>query len=218
MDIQQEIRNIIMEVFNEAAPSTHFKDRVHDRLSSTMYTRPKFNYDEIKGAVDLIKRVNFPEYESASIQIKKYPVVYSSKDPETGHVSVGDELWAVVRDNVITTIFFRNSNQLQQDTRTDHQMSISQLKKFYDTADKNADGTVDFDTLEKKSHRQGKGQRKKVKLDFPTVEIGNAKWYIDEPNEELIYAKNTKKRLSFDDLKEEILEQVIDAVTVQSAV
>jgi len=219
MDIREEIKMILMEVFSEAAPSNHFKERVYDRLSSTLYTRPRFDYDSVEDYVELIKKVNFPEYESFAIQLKSYPVTYTSKDPSTGSVSIGNDLWAVVRDNVITTIFFRNSSQSVQDTSTDHALTIQNLIRYYNSREKDENGYVDWESSDsKKTHKQGKGQRKKVELDFPVVDINGKKWYIDESNEELIYAKNIKKTLSFDDLKEEILEKVIDAVTIQSAV
>jgi hypothetical protein len=218
MDIREEIKSILMEVFSEATPSRHYKDRIYDRLSSTLYTRPRFDYSAIEGDIDLIKKVNFPEYESVGINLRRYPDTYTSKDPSSGSVSIGDELWAVVRDNVITTIFFRNSSQPAQDSSVENLITIQKLRHFYDNSEKNEDGTVDLDfSKPEKKHRQGKGQRKKIELDFPVVEINGKKWYIDEPNEELIYAKNIKKKIAFDDLKEEIFEKVIDAVTIQSA-
>lgn len=213
MDIREEIRNVIQEVFSEAAPSIHFKDRVYSRLTSSLYTRPSFNIEDIEDQIELIKKTNFPEGISFAIQLKLFTDTYVSKDPETGTPSIGNEIWAVVRDNVITTIFFRNSNQRNIPvSNVDNTIMLKTLVKNYNSSEKNEDGTVDFNVGGKP--RQGKGQRKKVELDLPTVEINGKKWYIDEPNEEIIYAKNTKKRLPFGDLKEEIFEKIVNAVAV----
>jgi len=209
MNIREEIRNVLKEILNEANPSIHFKDRVHGRLSSTLYTKPSFNYSDIEKEVELVKKINFNPEKSFAISIKSFPTTFVSKDPETGNPSVGNEIWAVVRGNEITTIFFRNSSQRAIPVdNVDYSIKINTLYKYYNDNEKNPDGTVDFKL---KSKPKGKG-RKKVELDLPMVELKGAKWYIDEVNEELIYAKNTKKRLSFDDLQEDVLEKVINAV------
>lgn len=209
MNIRQEIRNILLEVFlDEARPSLHFKDRVYNRLTSAVYTRPFFNYSDVEKQVDLLKKINFNPEKAYAVQIKSFPTTFVSKDPETGTPSVGNELWAVVRGNEITTIFFRMSQQraIPVDS-VDYTIKISTLHKYYNENEKNPDGTVDFKVKPKK----GKG-RKKIELDLPTIEIKGAKWYVDEENEEIIYTKNIKNKLSFDDLTEEILEKVINAV------
>lgn len=218
MDIRKEIKSILMEVISEAVPSIHFNYRVYSRLTSSLYTRPSFDFADIEDQIELIKKTNFSKEASFAIQLKSFPETYISKDPDTGKPSIGNEIWAVVRDNVITTIFFRNSSQRNTPvSNVDNTIMLKTLVKNYNIENKNPDGTVDF-KIGDKSHKQGKGQRKKVEFDMPFVEINGKKWYIDESNEELIYAKNIKKKLSFDDLKEEVLEKVIDAATVQSAV
>ena len=167
-----------------------------------------------------MKRVNFNPEESYAVQLKSFPTTFTSKDPETGSESIGDEIWATIRGNSITTVFFRNSSQKHIPvSNIDNTLRFKSLYKYYQSAEKNSDGTIDFVEKSKK-HKQGKGQRKKVSLDFPIVDLGEkgGKWYVDESNEELIYTKNIKKKLSFDDLKEEILEKVIDAVTIPSMV
>ena len=72
MNIREEIQNILMEVFNEAAPSVHFRDRVFDRLTSSLYTRPNFDYSNIENEVDLIKKINFNPNESFAIQLRTF--------------------------------------------------------------------------------------------------------------------------------------------------
>jgi len=214
MNIREEIRSVLNEIFNEAAPSPHFKDRVFGRLASSLYTKPQFNYDDVKNQIDVIKKVNFNPKQSFAINIRSFPTTFVSRDPKTGKESIGNELWCIIRNNEIATIFFRNSSQKGiKVSGIDYTIKFKALQNLYDSSEKNPDGTVDF-TISKQ--RPGKGQRKKVELDLPIVELDGSKWYVDEKNEELIYAKNIKKKLSFDDLKEEFFEKVIDAVTVKN--
>jgi hypothetical protein len=49
-------------------------------------------------------------------------------------------------------------------------------------------------------------------LDLPVVELNGQKWFVDVPNENLIYTKNTKKTISINDLDEKHLEKVIDSI------
>lgn len=215
MDIRGEIKNILKEVFSEAAPTIHFGDRIYNRLTSTLYTRPAFNYQDIDKQIGIILNTNFEPEESFAVFLKSFPVTYASKDPFTGKPSVGNEVWAVVRGNKITTIFFRNSSQRNTPVKdVDNTLDIKILFKNYTEAEKNPDGTVDFsmNTLSS-SGRRGVG-RKRVELDLPIVELDGSKWYIDQENEKIMFAKNIKKEISFDDLKEEYLEKIIDAVTM----
>lgn len=214
MNIREEIKNILQEIFLEAAPSAHFNDRIHDRLTSTLYTRPAFNYNEIDKQISIIKNTNFDSEESFAIFLKRFPVTYVSKDPFTGTPSIGDEVWAVVRNNVITTIFFRNSSQKNTPVKgVDNTLDIKTLFKNYTEKEKKSDGTVDFSPNSiNQSNKVGSG-RKKLQIDLPIVDIEGSKWYIDQENEKIIFVKNIKKELSFNDLKEEYLEKIIDAVT-----
>lgn len=210
MDIRKEIRNILSEVFNEAAPSIHFDDRVHDRLTKSIYTRPDFDYSTVEKQIELIKNTNFNPKESFAIFLNRYPVTYVSIDPDTEKASVGDEVWAVVRDNIITTIFFRNS--FQKDVKVsnvNHILTIKHLWNNYQNSEKNEDGTVDY-MMNKAGSSEGK--RKKADLDLPIVELDGKNWYIDIPNDTLIYTKNTKKTKSINDLDEKSLEKVINSI------
>jgi len=213
MDIRAEIRGILKEVFSEAAPTPHFKDRVYDRLTSSLYTKPSFDYSKVEGEINILKSTNFDPSDSFAVFLKSFPVTYVSKDPFTGTPSIGDELWAVVRDNEITTIFFRNSHQRDvKVSGVNNVLHIKKLVKNYSDSEKNADGTVDFEIAP--TSKRPTSSRKRVSIDLPVVDLAGSKWYIDEPNEEIIYTKNIKKKLSFDDLSEDYLEKIINAVTV----
>jgi len=210
MNIRAEIRGILQEVLSEANPSEHFKDRIYDRLTSSLYTKPAFDYSSVSRYIDILRLTNFNPKHSFAISIGRFNETYISKDPVDNKYSTGNELWAVIRNNEITTIFFRNSFQRSVKVKdVDYVLNIKELVENYENKEKNPDGTVDFIFSEK----QSSGSRKKVDFDLPTVELSGVTWYIDEPNEELIYSKNTKKKLSFNSLEEKYLEKVIDAVT-----
>lgn len=216
MDIRKEIRNILLEVFNEAASTEHFEDRVFQRLTSSEYTRPSFNYNSIKDSIDLVKKINFDPSASFAILLKTFKDTFVSKDPETGKPSIGNEVWLMVRDNEIRTIFFRNSSQKGEiSTRQSgefYMLNINVLKNFYDSTEKNPDGTVDFN-IRKAMHKTGPGTTKKrIELDMPVIELDGQKWFVDIPNETLIYTKNIKKTISINDLDEKRLEKVIDSI------
>jgi len=214
MDVRTEIRSILSELFNEAQPSSHFEDRVHSRLTSSMYTSPDFNYETVRDSLELIKKINFPEDKSFAVKIKKFPVTFRSEDPYSQSVSEGDELWVTIRENLITTIFFRNSWQGKKNISIkgiDHMINIKPLNRYYNDVNKNQDGTVDLN-VNRLLNPEGSGSRKKIELDLPSVELGGAKWFIDEEQEELIYAKNIKNKVKFDELKEDVLEKVVNAV------
>jgi len=225
MNIRDEIRIVLKEIFNEAVPSPHFKERVQGRLASDMYTTPQFNYADVEKQFELIKKVNFQPFEAVAIHVRTFGNTFVSKDPVNGKESIGNELWVVVRGDEISTVFFRNSRQggtpvFNADSRYKFfTLKFKTLQNYYNSREKNADGSVDLnmDKFTKQSAK-GPGSRKKVQLDLPTVDLEGSMWYIDEKNEELIYAKNIKKKLSFDDLKEDYLEKVINAVTVQDTV
>jgi hypothetical protein len=215
MDIRKEIRAILMEVFTEVVPSGHFYDRTKERLN-IINTRPEFDYNTISSEIELLKNINFPTGRSYAIKLKRFPVTYVSKNPEGGPPSIGDEVWAVVRDNDsgsgnrITTIFFRNSRQQGQVKDADITVNIKTLKDLYNNSEKKSDGTVDFSL--NRGIKSPQGQKKKFELDLPVVELDGKNWYIDIPNEMLIYTKNTKKTIPIGDLDEKYFEKVIDSI------
>lgn len=210
MDIRKEVRDILAVLINEANPSSHFKDRVFGRLTSTLYTRPVFNYQDIEREIKIIRNINFPENQSYAIFLKSFPITFVSKDPYTGKNSVGNEVWAVVRNNTITTIFFRNSSQREVPVKdVDNIINIKNLYNYYIKNKKEDSVFVDY-FPEKTIFNQAINKR--LKLDLPIVNINEKEWYIDEKNEKLIYSKNIKKEKKFAELSEYELEKVIDSV------
>ena len=218
MDIKGEIRSVLIEMFNEAAPSIHFKDRIFNRLTSILNTRPSFDYSNIENEISILKKTNFNPNESFAIQLKIFSTTFVSKGLKLNSPSVGNEIWAVVRNNIIETIFFRNSSQKNTEIiNIDNTISFKSILNNYKSSEKKSDGTVDFN-YSKNNKRKRKGKIKKTELNLPYLYIKGVKWYVDEENEELIYAKNIKNKISFNDLQEDILEKVIDVAISNSMV
>lgn len=107
---------------DEAKASTHFKDRLKDRLNSIDLPSKdiirihkeikKINrtkYDKDKGYAVRIIRFNPDPSSSAYVNIKgkEYYRVYDEK----GKDSTGNELWVIVRNNEIKTFMIRKSVQ-----------------------------------------------------------------------------------------------------------
>lgn len=212
MDIRNEIRRVLNEVLSEAIPTQHFKVRVSDRLTSGKYTTPVVDYSKIKDKIETLRNTNFTENKSFSVFLYRFSETHSSIDPETDSVSHGNELWAVVRDNEMKTIFFRGAHQRDIPiSDVDHMLNINQLEKNFMEGTKNSDGTVDFNYNAMLKRNKVGGSRKNVDLDFPRALLGNKEYYVDVENEKIIAVKNIKKTYDFDDLGEEDLEIVIDA-------
>ena len=229
-----EIRNIIREVLEEASLHPHYTERLYDRFlnSDKLYVgyeipgsvgeyeklgSYKLTEDEknrIREKANYIENFNFPMQDDLGISLGHISIdskrvgffTDSDREESRGKTLVfidevtdsnGNVIYAIVRGNEIKTVYWAKSYIPQ-------------------TAKKMRVDNVVQNISPKKANKPGPGQRKKVELDLPTVELANKIWYIDEPNEQIIYSKNTKKTLSFDDLDEAALEKVIDAAYIDS--
>ena len=137
------------------------------------------------------KKINFFSDEDKKDSINKKLLFV---DENTN--SNGNEIYAIVRENVITTIYFAK-NYIPQTTSKLRVDNIIKNELF-------------FSGLDIKKNK--KGSRKKVELNLPKVTIGNKEWYVDEVNEKLIYSKNTKKEVDFDMLTEKQFEELIELI------
>jgi len=110
--------------------------------------------------------------------------------------SNGNEIYIIIRDNVIATIYFAK-NYIPQTTNKLRVDNIIKNELFFSGLDNKKDK---------------KGSRKKIELNLPKVIIGNKEWYVDEVNEKLIYSKNIKKEVPFDMLTEKQFEELIELI------
>ncbi len=134
--IRTIVRGLIQEIFNEAEETAHYIDRVAGRLKS-MYTYPTFNYSTIADSIEIIKKTRFPKGFSYAIKVRKFPeseeTTFNFVDPLTNNESVGNEVWAVIRNNNLTSIMFRNSSQGKfVKTPVDIYLDMSTVKNNYD--------------------------------------------------------------------------------------
>lgn len=214
--LRKIIRETLEEIFiSEAHPSFHYDERIVGRLKSEYNTEPKFDFSTVADSLEILKKINFDNNKAYAIFMRSYNTTYKSKEPETGYVSVGSDLWVLVKENTIITIMFRRKDQ-RNTYPSGYNLGINMktLEKFYNESEKDENGEVDFNPGKLKSKKQKQGQRKVVSLDLPKVEIDGKVWYIDEKNERLIYSKNINKTKDMDDLEEYELERVIDAVSI----
>lgn len=151
-EIRKIVRALIEESLNEAGDTAHYADRVAGRLKS-MYTYPAFPYDTIADSMDIIRKTNFPPNFSYAITVKRFPkaenTTFQFVDPNTNMESKGNEVWATIRNNRITTIMFRNSGQGKfTKTPVDVYLEMETVKKNYDAqvaaGNVNENGEVDF--------------------------------------------------------------------------
>lgn len=172
--------------------------------------------DAIKTKYKLIENQKFPDNEDFGIKIAYIKIepsrinYYSEEDKKEsiGKVLVfvdketnsnGNEIYVIVRNNEIQTVYFGKSYIKQ----TKEKLRVDRIIKL----------TGDEDNiLDRNKKKKEGGSRKKIELDFPKVNIDGKVWYIDEANEQLIYSKNINKKVSFDRLTDKQFEQLIELI------
>lgn len=229
------IRKIVKEVLVEAFSGVHSLERLSERFldrknipvgyekegsvgeykSVGTYSLSDGEKESIKKKYKFIEDYKFPENEDFGIRltyIKINPdeINYYSEDDKIDSIgknllfvdkktnSNGNEIYVIIRRNEIQTIYFAK-NYIQQ---TKEKLRVDRIIK----------NELFFTKLSGESKKSKSGSRKKIELDLPKVKIGGKDWYIDEPNEELIYSKNIKKKISFDRLSEKQYEELIELI------
>jgi hypothetical protein len=229
MITESKIRKLVREII-EASLHPHYKERLYDRFlnSDKLYigyeipgSRGQYEKlgtyqltddekNKIREKARYIENFNFPRQDDLGVSLglvhidPKRANFFTDSDRreaigktlvfiDEATDSNGNVIFAIVRGNEIKTIYWGKSYVAQ----TAEKMDVDRVVKKVSP---------------EKAQRPGKGQRKKIELDLPLVDIDGKEWYVDEENEKIIYRKNIKKELSFDELDEDVLEQVIDAV------
>jgi len=203
--LRKYIINILLEEFAlEANLSGHYKARADSRIKNSIPI--KADYDEnvkipysisvkVADIVEMIKKINFPQYESYAIKLLNLPMPYkhldldrngqTQTDRNTGRVkeSRGNSIWVLIRENTVKTIFLRFS--YQDDNIPDIQYyikSVVKLEDFFNASPKNQDGSIDFQMSKFKYSLQ---QSKENEDTLPKVKISSGVWFIDKENETL---------------------------------
>lgn len=229
------VRKIIKEILEEAFSGVHSLDRLSERFLDRKnipvgyekkgsvgeyktvgtYNLSDGEKESIKKKYKFIEDYKFPEDEDFGIRltyIKISPdeINYHSEEDKVDSLgknllfvdektnSNGNEIYVIIRRNEIQTIYFAK-NYIQQ---TKEKLRVDRIVK----------NELFFTKLNGEKPNPKGGSRKKVELDLPKVKIGGKDWYVDEPNEELIYSKNIKKKISFDRLSEKQFEELIEFI------
>jgi hypothetical protein len=209
--------NYIRGLLREALETSHSLDRFNDRfmkLNDGDITDGEKN--RITKNLEHIKRYDFPENQSFGILlgefnikefnpkrhwkvgvVKKRDVMYYSIKDKDGLKSVGNQIWAIVRDNEIVTIMFRRSSQdgtskrLMDFLEVDKIIRIKNFSKYK--------GDIEFKPVKKRKF-------KKVNIEG----YGEVKYYEDR-NE---FITKDGKILDiydiFDNLPDNIKNKVLD--------
>ena len=148
------LRKYIREIILEALETSHYKERLNDRIKEAIPTIDSYQKSEIKipshiitkvlGFVNLVKIINFPNNESYAIKLINLDREYKAEE-SFGKESVGDTIWVLVRNNEIKTIMLRG--RAQQDNIPDIQYYIKNpemLQSYYNIANKDKEGQVNF--------------------------------------------------------------------------
>lgn len=114
----------------EALATAHMNDRIIERLYDLDLPQDIINKTNDK--LRTIKQTDFPIDKSYAIRLSQFqPILtaetkdiftkingrpyYKHKDSQ-GRTSIGDELWAIVRDNKIVTFLMRKSEETEKGT------------------------------------------------------------------------------------------------------
>lgn len=229
------IRKIVIETLKEAFSGGHSLDRLSERFIDRENLQVGYEKEGSVGEYKTIGTYNLSDGEKESIK-KKYKFIEDYKFPEDEDFGIrltyikinpdeinyyseedkvdslgknllfvdektnsnGNEIYVIIRRNEIQTIYFAK-NYIQQ---TKEKLRVDRIVK----------NELFFTKLNGEKPNPKGGSRKKVELDLPKVKIGGKDWYVDEPNEELIYSKNIKKKISFDRLSEKQFEELIEFI------
>jgi hypothetical protein len=232
------IRNIISETYKsqiikEAETDGHALERLEERFLDKNYLEVGYEKEGTVGKYQIIGKYKLPEETKNKIlnnfkkvEETKFPLSksYGIKldtifiDPnkidyynnfnyeviknknllfvDDSTKSNGNEIYVIVRQNMIQTIYFAKSYIKQ----TTEKLNVDNIIKNIDKA-----------TFKQNKTKKG-NSRKKISLDLPIVTISNKEYYLDEPNNKIIYTKNIKKEQDIDSLKENELEELMNQI------
>lgn len=214
--IRHNIEEIASGELSEVLSTRHFIERAYDRLESSVWTSPVFADKLLGEKIALLEKVDFSTLESYAVRMGKYKQVHTSKNPENNKISTGDEIWVVIRDNKLVSIFFRNSSQKDKPVAdVDYIVDYKDIESYYLTTPKKENGHINVNVKALKGLKNKAAEANRVhtyKLDMPTVELGGKMWYIDDKNDVIINVKNWNKKIPIDSLSTEYLEKIIEYI------
>lgn len=133
MEQNKKLFNKIQFSIFEALMTQHVEDRLLQRMLGGNLVIPKFPtllYTKVEKMIDFLKNnLDFDLKEAFYISLLKLPTQFKEFDKYGNLKSHGDTVCAIIRDNSIITIFFRNSNQRQKEEYENY--TFSELEMVY---------------------------------------------------------------------------------------
>jgi len=203
-----ELRSIIRRLVLEAVQTAHYTDRVAERLLDPDRITPPLNRSVIEPLLDLLTRIDFPRGASVGVKLFQSGTVFKAFVSDKWEPSVGNTLWAVVRNNDLVTTMFSHEKYVPRDVQ--YVVSIAKLKRI--VTEKGSYLITTSDLEDRPAH----GARKRGGLmNLPVVVISGKEWYADVNKEVLYYAKNIHKTMTFNDAFSTLPETELDSILDQ---
>ena len=209
------LRNLIREVLSEAFETSHFKDRVDDRIYSDNTTFkdeiPEIK-DVISNSIKFLKNVNFPGQDNIGILIfksqKSYKYEKFDYEKDKLEKSEGSRVWVVIRGNDLETLFFMPPGKKPQNTQV--HLKIEDLRYFVDNVKGGNADLVEKDIERFKRANYGRNivRSTKEKEKLKVFMVDGTKWVFDD-KKEVVYQKNKpENKVSLYDVKDKFGEKV----------
>lgn len=195
----------------EAFPSAHFDERLEQRFGPL--TSPDFNYSLISKKVDFLYRFKFPEKTIVGVLLFKSKVTYKAPAKSGEKPSIGHEIWALVNNNELETIFFsKNGRNI---INAEFFISVDDLIRYSTET-----GLIEINRNKLQSLVNRVNSKQPIKepakeLNLPTMTILGDVWYIDYAREELLNKRDINDKMSFDKAFESLPEDELEKIMAQ---
>lgn len=201
--------HLISHLLKEAKISSHFLERMKDRLDS-QFVKPEFPFQEYKPKIDFLAKIEYQTTKKIGIIFPKLDTKYKAYDPTTGKVNSGRYLWIIVQHNEFDTIMFKNDNVAPDKVETVlHYEPLKQYIEKYKTEKDGAyylkDKEVDMNYI-----KQNLNKQENPYAGYPKIKYNKEHWYIDTENEQLVNKRNNSKTIQFYDVDEETFEEILN--------
>ncbi len=202
------LAKIIKKVIFEAMATSHFKERVFDRLKSE-YTNFIEEKQEIKDLIykniSLLEDVTFPGQDNIGVLIWKGSKLYRYNTVKDGKQenTEGNFIWVVIRGNDMETIIFGDNNYKPKNTQI--WLTIEKLENYI-KIEKGGDSVLTEKDLRKIQNWKPNAEKIEVKKDN-VLNINGVKYGIDKDNNVIFKKNKPSDRLNIDDIFDSLPER-----------
>lgn len=121
---KEQLKLLYESLIHEATVHAHATDRFKDRIVGAKGVNRNDVFD-VFSAIDDLKEFHFRKNTSYAIRLKRLNVFLRIPNPDDSNkVSVGDEVWCIIRRNEIRTIFLRSSSQTKDREKNAMSMNV----------------------------------------------------------------------------------------------